>query len=61
MNSKKVLNYINSMDNSNEYSWADLLSLIVRGVHAPVSSLNGMVEEFLVIKTGMITPIFQKR
>ncbi|MGE7843657.1 hypothetical protein ACQKNX_23110 [Lysinibacillus sp. NPDC093712] len=46
---QKVLNYINSMDDSNEYSWADLLSLIVREVHAPVSSPNEMVEEFLVI------------
>lgn len=46
---QKVLNYINSMDDSNEYSWADLLSLIVREVHAPVTSPNEMVEEFLII------------
>lgn len=45
---QKVLNYINSMSDSDEYSWADLLSLIVNEVHAPITSPNEMVEEFII-------------
>lgn len=45
---QKVLNYINSMSDSDEYSWADLLSLIVREVHAPVTSPKEMVDEFII-------------
>ncbi|TBV85009.1 hypothetical protein EW028_23215 [Lysinibacillus sp. OL1] len=45
---QKVLNYINSMSDSDEYSWADLLSLIVREVHAPVTAPSEMVDEFII-------------
>ncbi|KGA83793.1 hypothetical protein KQ41_07095 [Lysinibacillus fusiformis] len=45
---QKVMNYINSMDNTFEYSWADLLSLIAREVNAPITSPNEMVDEFII-------------
>lgn len=45
---QKVLSYINSMNQSIEYSWADLLSLIVREVNAPVNSPRDMVDEFII-------------
>lgn len=45
---QKVMNYINSMDDSFEYSWADLLSLIAREVNAPITSPQEMVDEFII-------------
>jgi len=45
---QKVMNYINSMDDTFEYSWADLLSLIAREVNAPITSTKESVDEFLI-------------
>lgn len=43
---QKVLNYINSMDDTFEHSWADLLLLIAREVNAPIAAPQ--VDEFII-------------
>lgn len=45
---QKVMNYINSMDDTFEYSWADLLSLIAREVNVPLTSPQEIVDDFII-------------